>query len=396
MNLVQPAISVAPSSAPPATARPRMYLSPPHMGDDELALLTEAFRSNWIAPLGPHVDAFEREFAQRLGVGHAAAVASGTAALHLGLRLLGTEPGDVVICSSFTFCASATPILFENARPVLLDSDEATWNLDPQLLEEELADAARRGRLPRAVIVVDLYGQCANYDAIEKICGRYEVPILEDAAEALGASWNGRAAGRFGRMAAFSFNGNKIITTSGGGMLASDDAALIEKARVLASQARDPAPHYQHSQLGFNYRLSNLLAAVGRGQLRVLDDRVAARRRIFATYRELLGELPGLSFMPEHPASRSNRWLTCVVIDPERFGATHDDVRRALESDDIEARPLWKPLHLQPLFAGCRSRSRGVSESLFARGLCLPSGSAMTRQDIERVADIVRATRRRV
>jgi pyridoxal phosphate-dependent aminotransferase EpsN len=329
-------------------------------------------------------------------VGHAAAVASGTAALHLGLRLLGTEPGDEVICSSFTFCASATPILFENARPVLLDSDQATWNLDPQLLEEELADAARRGRLPRAVIVVDLYGQCADYDAIEKICERYEVPILEDAAEALGASWKGRPAGRFGQMAAFSFNGNKIITTSGGGMLVSDDAALIEKARVLASQARDPAPHYQHSQLGFNYRLSNLLAAVGRGQLRVLDERVFARRRIFATYHELLGDLPGVSFMPEHSAGRSNRWLTCVVIDPERFGATHDDVRRALEADNIEARPLWKPLHLQPLFAACRSRTRGVSEGLFARGLCLPSGSAMTRPDIERVADIVRATRRRV
>lgn len=380
----------------PTHTRTRLYLSPPHMGDDELGLLQDAFRSNWIAPLGPHVDAFEREFAGRIGVGHAAAVSSGTAALHLALRLLDVERDDEVVCSSLTFCASATPIRFQGARPVFLDSEEATWNLDPQLLDDELSGAARRGRLPKAVIAVDLYGQCADYDVIEAICARYDVPLIEDAAEALGASWQGRPAGRFGRLAAFSFNGNKIITTSGGGMLVSDDRALIERARFLASQARDPAPHYEHSQLGFNYRLSNLLAAVGRGQLRVLDERVAARRRVFAAYRELLGDLPGLTFMPEHPAGVANRWLTCLLIDAPRFGATRDDVLQALAADNIEARPVWKPLHLQPLFAGFRCRNRGVAEDLFARGLCLPSGSAMTGHNIERVAAIVRATARAV
>ena len=371
-------------------AKSRLYLSPPHMGDDELRLLQDAFRSNWIAPLGPHVDAFECEFAAEVGVPHAAAVSSGTAALHLALRLLDVRPEDEIVCSTLTFCASATPILFEHAQPVFLDSESATWNMDPQLLEDELADAARRGRLPKAVIVVDLYGQCADYDAIVSICGKYEVPLIEDAAEALGASWHDRPAGSFGCMAAFSFNGNKIITTSGGGMLVSPDAKLMEKARFLASQARDPAPHYQHSQLGFNYRLSNLLAAVGRGQLRVLHDRVAARRKVFETYRELLGDLPGLQFMPEHSASRSNRWLTVLTIDPAQFGATRDEVRLALEADQIEARPVWKSLHLQPLFAGCRSRTSGVSEHLFDRGLCLPSGSSLERADIERVAAIVR------
>ncbi|MFO0866255.1 MAG: DegT/DnrJ/EryC1/StrS family aminotransferase [Gemmataceae bacterium] len=352
-------MSVAASPLRPSSESPvksRIYLSPPHMGEDELRLLQDAFRSNWIAPLGPHVDAFEREFASEVGVDHAAATSSGTAALHLALRLLDVRPGDEILCSTLTFCASATPILFEHAQPVFIDSESGTWNMDPQLLEDELADAACRGKLPKAAIVVDLYGQCANYDAIEAMCEKYEIPLIEDAAEALGASWRGRAAGSFGRMAAFSFNGNKIITTSGGGMLVSPDGKLMEKARFLASQARDPAPHYQHSQLGFNYRLSNLLAAVGRGQLRVLRDRVAARRRVSDIYRELLGDLPGLRFMPEHSAGKANRWLTVVTIDPVLFGATCDEVRLALEADQIEARPAWKPLHLQPLFAGCRSR----------------------------------------
>jgi dTDP-4-amino-4,6-dideoxygalactose transaminase len=383
------AVSPVRSQAEPS-AKSRIYLSPPHMGDDELRLLQDAFRSNWIAPLGPHVDAFEREFASEVGVPHAAATSSGTAALHLALRLLDIRPGDEIICSTLTFCASATPILFEHARPVFVDSETATWNLDPQLLEDELAEAARQGKRPKAAIVVDLYGQCADYDAIEGICAKYEVPLIEDAAEALGACWRGRAAGSFGRMAAFSFNGNKIITTSGGGMLVSPEAKLMEKARFLASQARDPAPHYQHSQLGFNYRLSNLLAAVGRGQLRVLRDRVAARRQVFDSYRELLGDLPGLRFMPEHPAGSANRWLTVVTIDPANFGATRDEVRLALEADNIEARPVWKPLHLQPLFAGSRSRLNGVAEDFFARGLCLPSGSSLERGEIERVAAIVR------
>lgn len=371
-------------------ALPRIHLSPPHMSGAELDLLSEAFASNWIAPLGPHVDAFEREFAEAVGGGYAAAVVSGTAALHLALRLLGVERGDEVLCSSLTFCASATPIVFEGATPVFLDAARASWNMDPGLLEEELRACAQRGRLPRAVIVVDLYGQCADYDRIRAACARYEVPVLEDAAEGLGATYRGRPAGAFGELAGFSFNGNKIITTSGGGMLVGQDRRLIDRARFLASQARDPKPHYQHSQLGYNYRMSNLLAAVGRGQLRVLPDRVAARRRNFERYRAALGELPGVEFMPEAPGCRSTRWLTCLTIDPHLFGASREEVRLALEAENIEARPVWKPLHLQPVFDGCRCRGGTVAEDLFERGLCLPSGSSLTAADLERVSAVVR------
>ncbi len=383
------------AGAQPAPASKRVYLSPPHLGDDELELVRDAFASGWIAPLGPHVDAFEREFAAVVGVPHAAAVSSGTAALHLALRLLGVNRGDEVICSSLTFCASATPILYEGATPVFIDSEPASWNMDPALLEEELQACARRGRLPRAAIVVDLYGQCADYERILEVCGRYNVPVVEDAAEALGATYQGRPAGSFGEMAAFSFNGNKIITTSGGGMLVSAQGRQIERACFLATQARDPAAHYQHSQLGYNYRLSNLLAAVGRGQLRVLSERVAARRRNFDHYRAALGDLPGLEFMPEAPTGRSTRWLTCLTIDPAVFGASRDDVRLALEAENIEARPVWKPLHLQPLFAGCRCRGGAVAEELFERGLCLPSGSNLTDSDRERIVAIVSRAHRR-
>ena len=386
----------APVGGEPPPAPKRVYLSPPHLGDEELELVRDAFASGWIAPLGPHVDAFEREFAAVVGVPHAAALSSGTAALHLALRLLGVGRGDEVLCPTLTFVASANPILYEGAAPVFLDSEPASWNVDPGLLEEELQACARRGRLPRAAIVVDLYGQCADYDRILAACGRYNVPVVEDAAEALGATYRGRPAGSFGEMAAFSFNGNKIITTSGGGMLVSSQGRLVERARFLATHARDPAPHYQHSQAGFNYRLSNLLAAVGRGQLRALPDRVAARRRNFEFYRAALGDPPGLEFMPEAPAGRATRWLTCVTIDPEQFGATRDDVRLALEAENIEARPVWKPLHLQPLFAGCRYRGGTVAEGLFARGLCLPSGSNLTEADLQRVADVVRRTPQRV
>jgi pyridoxal phosphate-dependent aminotransferase EpsN len=322
-------------------------------------------------------------------------VSSGTAALHLALRLLGVERGDEVLCSTFTFSASANPIVYEGATPVFIDADRATWNLDPDLLREELKACAARGKLPRAAIVVDLYGQCADYDAILPLCAQFDVPVIEDAAEALGATYRGQPAGTFGRFGAFSFNGNKIITTSGGGMLVGDDETLIEQARFLASQARDPAPHYEHSQVGFNYRLSNVLAGVGRGQLRVLADRVAARRRIFASYREALGEMPGLAFMPEASYGQATRWLTCITIDPEAFGATRDEVRRALEAENIEARPAWKPLHLQPVFAGCRCRGGDVARDLFERGLCLPSGSAMTAADLARVAGIVRGVHQR-
>jgi pyridoxal phosphate-dependent aminotransferase EpsN len=369
----------------------RLYLSPPHLGGLELEFVHEAFASNWVAPVGPHVDEFEKEFADLVGVAAAAAVSSGTAALHLALRLLGARRGDEVLCSTFTFSASANPIVYEGARPVFIDADRATWNMDPGLLREELKACAARGKLPRAVIVVDLYGQCADFDAIVPACAAYGVPVIEDAAEALGASYRGRPAGTFGRLGVFSYNGNKIITTSGGGMLVGEDEELIDRARFLASQARDPAPHYEHSEVGFNYRMSNVLAAVGRGQLRVLADRVAARRRNFEHYRRALADLPGLAFMPEADYGQATRWLTCLTINPEKFGATREEVRLALEAENIESRPAWKPLHMQPVFAGCRSRGGAVARELFERGLCLPSGSGMTEADLARVAAVVRS-----
>jgi pyridoxal phosphate-dependent aminotransferase EpsN len=335
------------------------------------------------------VDAFERELAAYVGLPDAAALSSGTAAIHLAVRLLGLERGEEVLCSTFTFAASANPIMYEGGRPVFIDSDPTSWNMDPELLAEELEACARRGRLPRAVIVVDLYGQSADYDPILAACARYEVPVIQDAAEALGATYKGRRTGSQGLVGIFSFNGNKIITTSSGGMLVSADTALIDRARHLAAQARDPAPHYQHSAIGFNYRMSNLLAAVGRGQLRALPDRIAALRRNYQRYQAALGDLPGIGFMPIAPHGEPNYWLTCITIDPDSFGATREQVRLALEADNIESRPLWKPLHLQPVFAACRSRGGQVAAGLFERGLCLPSGSALTPADIERVCSIV-------
>lgn len=368
----------------------RIYLSPPHLGTDELALVHEAFASNWIAPLGPHVDAFEKEFACLVGMPHAAALSSGTAAIHLALRLLELKPGDEVICPTLTFCATANPIVYERGSPVFIDVARDTWTLDPGLLREELRACAARGRLPRAVIAVDLYGQSADYEAILNVCAEYDIPLIEDAAEGLGATYQGKMVGAFGKCAAFSFNGNKIITTSGGGMLVSRDAVLIEKARFLATQARDPAPHYQHSQIGYNYRMSNVLAAIGRGQLRVLGDRITARQRINQYYRAALGDLPGIAFMPLAPYGRATCWLTCITIDPEQFGADRETVQQALEAVNIEARPVWKPLHLQPIFAACRHRGGAVARDLFERGLCLPSGSAMSNSDLDRVIEVVR------
>jgi len=359
------------------------------MGGDEIRLVEEVFASNWIAPVGPHVSAFESEFAKMVGCRHAAAVSSGTAALHLALRLVGVGPGDDVLCSTLTFVASASPILYQGGRPVFIDCDWSTWNMNPELLIRELEARAKRGTLPKAVVLVHLYGQPADIDPILAVCQRFEVPLIEDAAEALGAHYKGKAPGTFGKVGIYSFNGNKIITTSGGGMLVSDDEALVEKARFWATQARDPAPHYQHSELGYNYRMSNVLAAIGRGQLRVLDDRVAAKRRIFAWYQKTLSDLPGLSFMPEPSFGRATRWLTCVTIDPERFGATRDDVLKAMEEENIEARPLWKPLHMQPIFSSCKVVGGEVAEGLFGQGLCLPSGSNMTVEDLYRVASVI-------
>jgi dTDP-4-amino-4,6-dideoxygalactose transaminase len=367
----------------------RVYLSPPHLTGAEAERVAAAFASNWIAPLGPEVDAFEAELAAACGVGHAAALSSGTAALHLALLLAGVERGDEVWCSDLTFVASVNAAVYCGAVPVLVDADPATWTLDPALVAEELAAAARRGRLPRALVAVDLYGQCCDYGALEPLCAEHGVTLIEDAAEALGGTCLGRPAGAFGRFAALSFNGNKIITTSGGGALVGDDGEGIARARFLASQAREPGPHYEHETLGFNYRLSNLLAAVGRGQLATLAQRVAARRAHFARYRELLGGLPGLDFMPEAPYGTSNRWLTVITLDPAAFGADRELVRQALEAEDIEARPVWKPMHLQPLYAGERCLGGTVGEALFARGLCLPSGSNLAAADLDRVVQIV-------
>ena len=355
----------------------------------EAEYVAEAFATNWIAPVGPHVNAFEQEFATLVGVPHAAALSSGTAALHLALLLTGVGPGDEVIVSTLTFSASANPIAYLGGRPIFIDSETASWNMDPGLLAETLRRKARQGQLPKAVVLVHLYGQSADIAPIQQACETYGVTLIEDAAEALGSTYHGRSPGTFGKAGIYSFNGNKIITTSGGGMLISHDAAFIAHARKLATQARDDAPHYQHSEIGYNYRLSNVLAGIGRGQLRVLEERVQARRRVFAYYQETLGHLPGIAFMPEAPWGRHTRWLTCITVDPEEFGATREDLRLALEAENIEARPVWKPMHLQPVFAGCESVGGGVAEALFTQGLCLPSGSNLTTDDLARVVAVV-------
>ncbi len=364
------------------------------MGEAERALLLNAFDSNWIAPLGPHVDLFEKELAAVVGLPHCAALSSGTAALHLALKMLQVDRGDDVFVSSFTFSATANAITYLGARPVFIDSDRRTWNMDPALLEDALIAASKGGRLPRAVVVVDLYGQCADYEPILAVCERYGVPVIEDAAEALGATYRGSNAGTFGLISVCSFNGNKIITTSGGGALLSHEAGYVEKARFLATQARDAAPHYQHSEIGYNYRLSNLLAAVGRGQLQVLQQRVDARRRNFEAYQQAFDGTEGIEFMPEPDGFQSTRWLTCITIEPGAFGADRETVRLVLEAENIEARPTWKPMHLQPVFAGCPSFGGSVSEDLFGRGLCLPSGSALTAEELGRVVEIVNSCRR--
>lgn len=359
------------------------------MGGAEQELVADAFATNWIAPLGPHVDAFEREFADIVGSPHAAALSSGTAAIHLALILAAVGRGDEVVVSSLTFSASVNPILYVGATPVFIDCDRASWNMDPALLAQALRDRARAGRLPKAVVVVHLYGQSADLDPIVEACREHGVTLIEDAAEALGASYRGRSPGTLGQTGIFSFNGNKVITTSGGGMLVSDDAALIAKARKLATQARDPAPHYEHSEIGYNYRLSNVLAAIGRGQLRVLADRVAARRRNFDFYARELGGLAGVEFMPEAPWGTHSRWLTCLTIDPAAFGTDREALRLAFEEENIEARPVWKPMHLQPVFASHDCVGGEVAADLFERGLCLPSGSNLETGDLERVCEVV-------
>jgi dTDP-4-amino-4,6-dideoxygalactose transaminase len=369
----------------------RIYLSPPEVGDVERQMLLDAFDSNWIAPVGPDIDAFEEELAERVGVGHAVALSSGTAALHLALQLLGVGEGDDVLIPSFTFVASAAAVTYLRANPVLVDCSASTWNLDPNLVSEELESRARNGRLPAAVVSVDLYGQSADYDALIAACSTYGIPLVEDAAEALGASYRDRPVGSFGEAGVFSFNGNKIITTSGGGMLVSHSGKLIDEARFLATQARDPFPHYEHSVIGYNYRLSNLLAALGRGQLRGLDGKIERRRKINDAYRAALSDLPGIELMPVADYGEPNWWLTCILVDAALFGADREQIRLALESVDVESRPTWKPLHLQPVFADTPTVGGAVSARIFERGLCLPTGSALSELELALVVETIRA-----
>lgn len=368
----------------------RIYLSSPDVGERERELLLDAFDSNWIAPLGPHVDAFEREVAALCGTEHAVALSSGTAGLHLALLHLGVKPGDEVVVPSLTFAATAFAVTYLGARPVFVDSERSTWNLDPQLLSDLLEARAGEGRLPAAVLTVDLYGQCADYVAITEVCERFEVPIVEDAAEALGATWDGRGAGSFGRCAVFSFNGNKIITTSGGGMLVTDDPGIASAVRHLATQAREPVVHYEHNVVGYNYRLSNLLAAVGRGQLEGLSAKIERRSQVGDRYRSQLGDLPGWTFQPLDPRGVPNQWLTVAQIDPAEAAVDRTAVMEALGALGIESRPAWKPMHAQPVFADREAVLNGTSDEIFARGLCLPSGSSLTDAQQEEVIAAIR------
>ncbi|NJO97376.1 MAG: pyridoxal phosphate-dependent aminotransferase [Pleurocapsa sp. CRU_1_2] len=367
-----------------------ILLSTPHLGEQELKFVQEAFETNWVAPVGPHIDAFEQEFSQVVGAKYSAALSSGTAALHLALKLVGVKPGDEVICSTFTFIASVSPITYLGATPVFIDSDRTSWNMDPSLLADSLAQKDRIGKLPKAVVLVHLYGQSADIEPIMQVCDRYGIPLIEDAAEALGATYKNTVPGIWGRAGIFSFNGNKIITTSGGGMLVSGDDKLISQAKFLATQARDPQPHYEHTQIGFNYRLSNISAGIGRGQLMVLKERVAARRRNFAFYQETLGDLPGIEFMPEADFGTCTRWLTCLTFDPNIGGIDREQVRLKLLEHQIETRPVWKPMHLQPVFTSCECVNNGVAEDLFHKGLCLPSGSNLRDEELQRVTAEIR------
>jgi len=386
------------------TTKPRIHLSVPHMSGLEQQYINEAFTSNWVAPLGPNVDAFEQEIAEYVGTKGALALSSGTAAIHLAVKLLGIKPGDKVFCSTLTFAASANPVVYEGGEPVYIDSEPESWNMSPTALAKALERAQSEGWLPKAAIVVDLYGQSADMDPLLELLNRYQVPVIEDAAEALGATYKGKACGSFGKFGIISFNGNKIITTSGGGMLLSDDLDALNKARFWSTQARDKARHYQHSEIGYNYRLSNVLAGIGRGQLRVLEERVEQRRKVFERYFEALKDIEGVNFMPEAPFGRCTRWLTTLTVDPDIIPVTPSDLLDALEAENIEARPIWKPLHLQPVFQKCRYFTHGsaedrtapwaatggsVSDYIFNTGICLPSGSNMTEQEQDRVIDVL-------
>jgi len=399
------------SADSPYASTGRIYLSSPHMGGTELDYIRDAFDKNWIAPLGENVDGFERDLQNYTGRRHAAAVTSGTAAIHLALVLCGAQAGDEVICQSFTFAASANPILYQGAKPVFIDSEPDTWNMDPMLLEQCIKDRLD-GKKPKAIVVVHLYGMPAKMDRILAIGDTYGIPVIEDAAEALGSSIDGRKCGSLGDLSVLSFNGNKIITTSGGGALLSDEEGPVQKARFLATQARDDAPHYQHTELGYNYRMSNIVAGIGRGQMSVLDERVQARRRIHEIYfRELNGtwldsdniDFPGtevldsdrssggIYFLKEPDGCFSNRWLTTILVNPaETGGVSRDAIRMALEKENIESRPFWKPMHLQPLYEGAPYYGNNLSDRLFEYGLCLPSGSNLNDEGLYRVCSVIK------
>ncbi len=370
----------------------KVWLSSPHMGEKEQEYVLEAFRTNWVAPLGPNVDAFEKQLSDLLSVNEAVSLSSGSAALHLALIVLGIKTGDVVLCQSFTFAASAFPINYCNAIPVFVDSEKDTWNMDPELMEEAITDQIKKGKKPAAIIVVHLYGMPAKMNQIISIAEKYNIPVIEDAAEALGSTYENKACGSFGKIGILSFNGNKIITTSGGGALVSNDKDIAAKVRHISAQAKEPAPYYLHKETGFNYRLSNICAGIGRGQMEVLTQRVERRRQIFELYKKELKQIDGINFIEESANSFSNRWLTTVIFDENHFKpGTNEQVRQLLEKHNIESRPLWKPLHQQPVFAENKSYCNGVSDQLFATGLCLPSGSNLTDEVVTKVIDEIKS-----
>jgi len=375
------------------SGRSRLYLSPPHMSGKELRYIEKAFESNYIAPAGPQITEFEEAFCNATGFKHCVAVSSGTAAIHLGLREVGVSSEDVVLASTLTFIGSISPILFQGAEPVFVDSDESTWNMDPVLLETEINHQLSLGKKIGAVLPTDIYGQSCDLGVIREICQKYQIPLVVDSAESLGASYAGRSVGKGASAAAFSFNGNKIITTSGGGMLASDDGGLIEHARYLSTQAREDEAYFEHREVGYNYRMSNLIAAVGIGQLEVLEDRVERKRDIFSYYSDCFEDIEGIELMPESEKGLSNRWLTVILIDPDLFGEDREQVRLRLEEENIEARPMWKPMHQQPVFAGKRVVGGAVSDELFRKGLCLPSGTALMNGDLDRIVETVLRSR---
>lgn len=371
------------------TQSERIFLSAPHMSGRELEYIRQAFESNYIAPVGPQLNQFEKKFLETTGFNHCVAVTNGTSAIHLLLRTLGVGEGDVVLGSTLTFVGSVSPVSYQNAELVFIDSDRETWNMDPNLLEQEIKWQMDRGKKPAAVIPTELYGQPCDLDQIVDICQAHDIPVICDSAESLGAKYKGQPVGRAARAAIFSFNGNKIITTSGGGMIASDDQEIVKHCQYLATQARQPVLHYDHHEIGFNYRMSNILAAIGIGQLEVLPDRVARKREIFSIYQQRLAEMPGVSMMPEASFGESTRWLTVMLVDKDAFGASPLDIIEALEAENIESRPVWRPLHLHKAFDNCRSVNGKFAESLFEQGVCLPSGTAMTDSQVDRVCNII-------